>query len=160
MRSIANFWSKYKLIVFIFGMICWFLLLVYVDFGKKNGKFGYELDNNEKEAMMMKQLPKLIQPYKFNEENVIKRKRGPTSKIYITFEFKSNDDKEIKKFLSVIDKNSTELGFKKGCRGKESIVYYSNNFYPDPTVTEMPPEQYTIEWEYPNPICVKKLKIN
>ncbi|MCO6514798.1 MAG: hypothetical protein J6562_08500 [Candidatus Schmidhempelia sp.] len=159
MIRLAIFWSRYKSFIFILVMILWFSLFGYAKWGIRNGKFGYELDNDEKEAIMMKQLPDLIWPYKLNNKNIINTKRGPTSKIYVIFEFKRNDDEGIKKLYSIIDKNSKKLGFNQGCRGKESIfVYYSNNFNPDPTVTELPPKQYTIEWEYPNPMCVRQIK--
>ncbi|MCO6516651.1 MAG: hypothetical protein J6586_09230, partial [Snodgrassella sp.] len=71
MIRLAIFWSRYKSFIFILVMILWFSLFGYAKWGIRNGKFGYELDNDEKEAIMMKQLPDLIWPYKLNNKNII-----------------------------------------------------------------------------------------
>ncbi|NUE67747.1 hypothetical protein [Snodgrassella sp. ESL0253] len=153
MRKIKDLWKKYEWIVSILIMICWFSIFKYVNWVEKNGKFGYELDNDEKEAIMMKQLPELLHPFVLNK-NFVRTKRGGVSKIYIMFEFKHDDYKSIKKLYNTIDRNSPNLGFKDGCRGKEMITVSSlDDYYIDPTVIGIQPKRYAVRWEYPNTTC-------
>lgn len=156
-RKIKRILEKYQWIGCIIVIICWLTIFNFTKWVEENGKLGYELDNDEKEELMIKQLPKLLEPYKFNKKNVIKTKRGPKSSIYIIFRFQHDDYEKINNLFNTVDSNSLKLGFYHNCRGKEMITVANlDGYYDDPTVNEIPLQRYAVIWEYPNSTCANQ----
>ncbi|ORF05716.1 hypothetical protein, partial [Snodgrassella alvi] len=90
-------WKGYKKrIIYIIFILCSFSIFGYIKW-MGNGKSRYEIDNNEKESIIIKQLPDILKPYSFNKEQVMITKNGSTTTIYVIFKLKYDDFENRKK---------------------------------------------------------------
>jgi len=155
MSNINILWKGYKKrIIYIIFILCSFSIFGYIKW-MGNGKSRYEIDNNEKESIIIKQLPDILKPYSFNKEQVMITKNGSTTTIYVIFKLKYDDFENRKKISNTVDKNSAKLGFEHNCRGEEMIITSNLDDYErDPTVTEIPLQRYAVIWQYPSYACI------
>lgn len=129
-------------IVIIFGIF----FALFMTKAKKDGEYGYKIDNKERVKRIFSEIQLIIKPYQISNSESFTR--GPTT--FVTFYVKGSVD-ELKNLNLLIDKRKNNFGFINSCRHGESLMSEYK------VITEFDKsvkvEFLAIKWKYPDSSC-------